>query len=487
MKVLFAFSEVSPFASTGGLAEIAGSLPQALINRPEAGGSVEVARIMPLYRQTAEGGYDLKETGLRLEVPVGLRMLTGEVYVAEAPGPKTYFIRRDEFFDRTHLYGLPDRDYDDNFERFVFFQKAVVSLLDQLGQPYDVVHCSDWQTGLIPLFLRYGVQGMGRMARERTVFTIHNLAYQGNFPGTLYTFTNLPFACFSTPVLEFYGHINFMKAGITTADVVTTVSRTYAKEIRTAEYGFGLHGVLAELPPDRLVGILNGVDYGIWDPSVDVYIAQRYDASDLAGKKVCRNDLLQQMGLKVSEKAPVLGMISRLVDQKGMDILAEAMPSLMAEGVSFVLLGQGQARYEVLAQEWAKRWPDRFGVRLRYDKELAHKIMAGADMLLMPSRFEPCGLNQIFGLRYGTIPVVHATGGLEDTVDDVGAAAREGTGFKFDDFSADALLKSVQRAYKLFSNPAAWLELARRAMAKDFSWQQSAAEYIRLYQALLRP
>ncbi|MBP7830870.1 MAG: glycogen synthase GlgA [Kiritimatiellae bacterium] len=476
MRVLYAASEIMPFGSTGGLADVGAGLPKALMMRHS-----DIARIMPLYRRVAEGGYSLKDTGLRLDIPVGFQMHQAEVWYSEDPPPRTYFIRRDEYFDRSQLYSLPERDYDDNFERFVFFQKAIVSLIDTLQWHPDIVHCSDWQTGLVPLFLKYGIQGAGRKQVERTVFTIHNLAYQGLFPGSQYSQTNLPFFCFNMDCAEFYGNINCIKAGITSSNLVTTVSRTYAQEIRTEEYGCGLHGILAQMG-ERLVGVFNGVDYSLWNPQTDPHLVQTYGPDSLAGKRACKEELLRLMGLTISPDAPLLGMVTRLVDQKGLDILAEAMPDLMSADVGFVLLGAGQDKYQKLCLEWVSRWPGRFAARLGYDNPLSHKIEAGADIYMMPSRFEPCGLNQLYSLKYGTVPVVHATGGLDDTIQNIDADGREGTGFKFRTYTAQGLNHAAQRALALFKHKEVWDTLIRRAMVQDFSWDRAAEDYIKIYQ-----
>lgn len=481
MKIVYIASEIAPFASTGGLGDVGASLP-ACFRRMDA----QVSRIMPFYRSVAEGSVTVKDTGLRLDIPLGFKVYRAEVWIAEEPEPPTYFIRRDEFFDRTHLYGLPDRDYEDNFDRFVFFQKAAVALIDALSLGADIVHCIDWQTGLIPLFLRNGIHGMGRGNREKIVFTIHNLAYQGVFPGSLYSLTNLPFACFSVDTLEFYGNINCMKAGITCSDAVTVPSRTYAQEIQTEIGGFGLHGVLARVE-HRLKGILHGVDYSIWDPGTDRHIAQPYSSGNLEGKRACKSDLIQEAKLNLTLEDPLIGMVSRLVDHKGLDILSEALPSLMKMGVGFVLLGIGAEKYHRCCHEWMSQWPQRFYARIGYDVPFSHRIQAGADMLLMPSRFEPVGLNQLYSMRYGTLPIVHATGGLEDTVQDISdPASGVGTGFKFAAYTPDAMLNAIMRALAVFRDARPqWTAAVQRAMTQDFSWDHAAAEYVQLFRSLL--
>ena len=480
MKILYVASEINPFASTGGLADVTGSLPRALAQEP----GVEICRVMPLYHQLAERGFQPRDTGVRIEVPVGFRTYAAEVWAAEEPTPKTYFIRRDEFFDRSYLYGTPEKDYDDNFERFVFFQKSVVALLDALELKADIVHCNDWQTGLLPLFLRHGVRGTRRDAHERTVFTIHNLAFQGIFPGSAYGITNLPFLYFHIESLEFYGNVNCMKAGITSANCVTTVSRTYAKEIQTEAVGCGLHGLLAKLGP-KLIGIQNGIDYTDWNPAADQQIAGRFDGEKLDGKQACRLSLARLMGLPLKPERPVIGMVTRLTDQKGLDLLAEAMPELMQRDVAVVLLGIGLQKYHDLCRQWAQQWPERFAVKLDYDSALARRIIAGADLVLMPSRFEPSGLNQLYAMRYGTIPLVHAVGGLEDTVEHASADGTAGTGFKYKEHKPSSMLASLDEALALFRQPEAWQKLVMRAMAKNFSWGNAAREYLGIYHSIL--
>jgi starch synthase len=480
MKIVFVASEINPFASTGGLADVTGSLPRALAHEP----GVEVCRVMPLYHQVAERGFQPRDTGVRIEVPVGFRTYPAEIWVADEPAPRTYFIRRDEFFDRTYLYGTPEKDYDDNFERFIFFQKAAVALIDALELKPDIVHCNDWQTGMLPLLLRHGVRGTGRDARERTVFSIHNLAFQGIFPGGAYGITNLPFIYFHLDGLEFYGNVNCMKAGITAANCVTTVSRTYAREIQTEAVGCGLHGLLAKLGA-KLVGLQNGVDYVAWNPATDPQLAAKFEAHQPDGKQACRAQLAHLLGLPLKPERPIIGMITRLTDQKGLGLLAEAMPAFMQRDVALVILGLGQQKYHDACRQWTQQWPDRVAVKLDFDSPMARHIIAGSDLMLMPSQFEPSGLNQLYAMRYGSIPLVHDVGGLADTVEQVSADGTSGTGFKFAAFQPAALLASLDEALALFHRPAEWRQLMTRAMEKDFSWDRTAHDYIRVYQDVL--
>ncbi len=479
MKVVFCSSEIAPFASTGGLGEVSRSLPAALHRL-----GLDVWRVMPMYRQVMEGGHSLSDTGLRLKIPIGFRVHTAEVWIHQDNEAPTYFIRRDEYFDRRELYALPERDYTDNFERFVFYQKAVVALIDALGFAPDIVHGNDWTSGLIPLYLRNGIGGVGRACRERSVFTIHNLAYQGIYPGAEFSMTNLPFACFSIEGIEFFGNINCLKAGLTSSAAATTVSRSYAEEIRTVEGGYGLDGVLRALK-DRLVGIQNGVDEEVWNPARDRLIKFTYDAANPAGKTGCKSALLARSGFARSMDVPLIGMISRLVDQKGFDLLAEAMPALMEMPLKIVLLGSGQEKYQALCMEWARRWPDRFSATLGFDHKLAHRIESGSDMFLMPSRSEPCGLSQLYALRYGTIPIVHATGGLKDTIHEAAEDGAVGNGFLFDEYTVPAFLDSVRRALAFHARRDAWALLMRRAMEADHSWRRAAGVYVELYERIM--
>ncbi|MDD2236353.1 MAG: glycogen synthase GlgA [Kiritimatiellae bacterium] len=483
MKVLFAASEISPYASTGGLADIAKALPDALARL-----DVEVIRVIPCYRQIMERNRNLRDTQMRLQIPVGLSNHTAEVWLDEVDFPKTYYIRRDEFFDRTFLYGLSTRDYDDNFERFTFFQKAVVALIDTLKIKPDIVHCNDWQTGLLPLFLRHGINGGGRAQSERTVYTIHNLAYQGVYPGSSFPVSNLPFSCYNMYEMEYYNQLNCMKAGIVVSQYATTVSKTYASEIRTSEHGCGLEGVLMD-KGDKLIGILNGVDYSEWNPETDRHIAKNYSADDTDGKLTCKADLLQLTGLDPDIERPLIGIVTRLAEQKGLDILAQAIEKIMEHDVSMVILGTGQQKYHDLCTEWSERWKKRFVVRLEYNTELSHKIEAGADFFLMPSRFEPCGLNQLYSLRYGAIPIVHATGGLKDTIrnccDETGNGIPDGNGFVFEQYSGEALYDTLQMALKKYADKTFRQDLMRRNMREEHSWDHAAQEYLDVYHKAL--
>jgi starch synthase len=480
MKIVFCTSECTPYASTGGLADVAGALPVALAENGH-----EVFRIMPLYQHIYKSGISLEATGLSMSIPVGFRHLHSDVYLHKNQGVTTYFIRRDEYFDRSELYGTGNREYDDNSDRFIFFQKAAVELIDAMGLDPDVVHCNDWQTGLIPFYLIHGITGQGRTNSSISVFTIHNLAYQGVYNASEFPSTGLPFACFNMSTMEFYGNMSFLKAGITASDWVTTVSRTYAREIQQPELGFGLDGVLRERSA-ALTGIVNGVDYKSWNPATDPHIKANYTPQKLAGKWTCKEALGSRVELQVSKKVPLIGMIARLVDQKGMDLLARSMKEIMKRDVQMVFLGSGQEIYEKMLESWQEKFPEKFRGIVGFDPALARQIEAGCDLYLMPSRFEPCGLNQLYSLKYGTVPIVHATGGLADTVEQVSENGGEGTGFLFTQYTQTALLEALDAALGLFTKSQTWNAIRRRAMKADFSWTLSAKTYEDLYKKILQ-
>ncbi len=475
MRVLFAASEVAPFAKTGGLADVAGALPRALARL-----GTDVRVVMPKYRSIDAVRYGLRDTGLVLEVPVSSRTERARVLEGRldggngGPAVPVYFLEAARYYDRDGLYGVAGKDYEDNAERFVFFSRAVVELARQGPFAPDLFHGHDWQTGLVPVYVKRLYAGDPRVGGAATVFTIHNLGYQGLFWHYDMHLTGLGWELFTPEGLEFWGKLSFLKAGLVFADLLTTVSPTYAKEIQTPETGHGLDGVL-RARADRLVGILNGIDVDEWKPATDPHIARTYTARALGGKNACKADLQQTFGLPVKPKVPLLGVISRLADQKGFDLLAPILPSLVERGVQFVLLGTGDPAYEDLFRAMARRWPEQIGVRIAYDSVLAHKIEAGADMFLMPSRYEPCGLNQMMSFRYGTVPIVRATGGLDDTV------GEGGNGFKFREYDTAAFLGAIDRALARYQDTKAWQAFVRRGMAADFSWDASARRYLEVY------
>jgi starch synthase len=478
MRVVMAASEVVPYAKTGGLADVVGALPRALQRL-----GIEVAVVMPKYRSITPARFPLRRTDWVLQVPVSTRTVTAGVLQSELDDQvPVYLVEADQYFGRSGLYGTPDGDYLDNAERFAFLGRALPALLQHLGTP-DVLHCHDWQTALAPVFLRTDPARYPSLDRVRTVLTIHNLGYQGLFWHFDWHLLNLDWRYFTSEWLEFFGKINYLKGGIVGADAITTVSPTYAQEIQTPEFGHGLDGVLVARRA-ALTGILNGVDYEDWSPEHDAHIAARYSADDLAGKATCKADLQAEMGLPVDPKVPLIGIVSRLAAQKGFDLLAAVAPQLLRKRLQVVVLGSGDALYQDLFFDLQRRFKKRLAVRIAFDNTLAHKIEAGSDMFLMPSHYEPCGLNQMYSLRYGTIPVVRATGGLQDSVIEFDARRGEGTGFKFMEYTGEALMACIEHALRTFRNATAWGTLTRNAMHADFSWDRSAAAYAELYRRI---
>lgn len=473
LSVIYVSPEAVPFSKTGGLGDVAGALPPAL-----KGLGLAVSVFLPLHRQTATGRFNLTDTGVTVNVPIGAKEVKGHVLRGAHAGVDVYFIKCDEYFDRTHLYTTHEGDYPDNLPRFAFFSRGVLDAVKALKIRPDIIHANDWQTGLIPAYLKDVYKQDPFFSRARTVFTVHNLAYQGLFPADVYGLTGLGKGLFNLKGLEFWGKVSCLKAGIVYSDVITTVSRTYAKEIQTAAYGCGFEGLLKERNDD-LHGIVNGVDYNEWDPAVDEFIPANYSPGNLKGKAVCKKELLKRFGLTMKASAPVIGMVSRFTAQKGFDLVAKAAGDIMKLGAGVVILGDGEKKYQAIAEELSAAYPGRFAVNAAFDNALAHLIEAGSDVFLMPSLYEPCGLNQIYSLKYGTVPVVRATGGLEDTVKAYPLPGA--TGFKFKEYEAAALVEKVKEALLLFKDKKAWKALQDAAMKEDFSWQGSARRYIEIY------
>ena len=462
-------SEAAPLAKTGGLADVVGSLPAAL----RALGD-EVAVIVPRY-----GSIDSKRARLvwdRLAVYLGPTRYDVAIYAAAAEYP-LYLVDCPPLYDRKGFYGEAGMDYPDNHIRFAVFARAALAVARYLFRT-DIFHCHDWQSGLVPAYLRSTFAGDPTFLGSKTLFTIHNLGYQGLFPKSALPEVALDPALFGPDGLEFFGRVSYVKGGIEFADALNTVSPTYAREIQTPEYGFGLDGAL-RARAEVLTGILNGADYREWNPATDPLIPARYSADNLEGKRVCKRELLAELGMPPQAiDRPILGIISRFTPQKGADILAETLARLAAHDLYLVALGTGDPEYEEFFERMGAEYPGRIAVRIAFDDALAHRIEAGADIFLMPSRYEPCGLNQLYSLRYGAIPVVRATGGLDDTIE-------ESTGFKFREYSEAALWMAVETAVEAFSNAAAWRAMMRCAMQKDFSWKVSAVAYSSLYRRLL--
>jgi len=481
MRVLITSSEIVPFAKTGGLADVCGALAKALSRL-----GVEVSLALPLYRCVSAGDFKTELIFESLFIELGHQRFTADIYKGHlTENIDVFFVKRDEFYNRSYLYATPKGDYFDNAERFVFFSKVIIGLSKALNIKWDIIHCNDWQTAIIPVLLK-AVYAEDPLFKDiKTVLSIHNLGYQGIFPADSFFLTGLPPHLFSIDGLEFWGKVNLLKGGIIFSDWITTVSPTYAKEIQTKEFGFGLDGVIGA-NTHKLSGILNGADYSEWSPETDPYILSRYSKKHLLGKTKCKEGILKEFDLssKLMER-PLIGMVTRLATQKGIDLLADAIDDIMAKGAGLVILGKGEERYEELLEALASRYKGKIGVKIAFDSIFAHKIEAGSDMFLIPSFYEPCGLNQMYSLKYGTLPVVYNTGGLADTVVEVDENKGEGTGFKFYDYSKDGLCKAIDKAIRCFSNKKLWQKLIIQAMSCDFSWSEAAKEYLNVYQRLL--
>jgi len=475
MHIAFVASECVPFSKTGGLADVVGALPRAL-----AAAGHEISVFVPRYRLTRIS--EERTVVQSITIPFDDRyrfcsVLSGAGY----PGVRFFFIDYPPYFDRDGLYGTASGDFPDNAERFALFCRAVLEASKILGVP-DIFHCHDWQSALVPVLLRTQYLEDPAFRECGTVFTIHNIGYQGLFPAEILPLLTLPWDLFTITKMEFFGNVNFLKGALAYADLITTVSRKYAQEIQTTEFGFGLDGVLKERA-QTVIGILNGVDYEEWNPETDRFIAAHYSADDLSGKRECKQDLLASFGLgNADPNLPVIGIVSRFAAQKGFDLIGQIVDRLALEDVLLTVLGSGDKLYEEMFLRLCRRVPNKIAVRIAYDNALAHKIEAGADMFILPSRYEPCGLSQIYSLKYGTVPIVRATGGLDDTIDPWDPRTKKGTGFKFQEYTGEALLRTIHQALQLYRDQGSWQKLMRNGMSKDFSWRVSAREYVRSYE-----
>ncbi|MGI9427723.1 MAG: glycogen synthase GlgA [Bythopirellula sp.] len=483
MNILFATAEAVPFCKTGGLGDVCGSLPGELKKLGH-----QPTLILPAFRQAMSSGIPIEETGITLEVPIGQKQVTGTLLRSQLPGCEVpvYLVQQDDYYDRAELYLDEGEDYRDNCERFTFFCRAVLEAIPLLDLQTDLIHCHDWCAALIPVYLktlykdRPGVDGLA------SLYTIHNLAYQGNFWHWDMALTGIDWKYFNWRQMEFYGNLNFMKSGIAFADAISTVSPTYARDIMRPPLSCGLEGSLQHRRND-LFGILNGADYTSWNPSTDPFLGENtYDVNSYeAGKAACKAALQQALGLPVNAGVPLLASVGRLADQKGFDLIARVMQQWAEQHeAQWVILGTGDAKYHRVLEELAANHPQKVAVRLEFSNELAHQIEAAADMFLMPSQYEPCGLNQLYSLKYGTVPVVRETGGLADTVVDASAqtlADRTATGFSFSEYTGLALSDTLQRACATFADQSAWKQLIETGMEQDWSWSQSARRYIELY------
>jgi starch synthase len=489
-NVLFVSSEVYPYAKTGGLADVSYALPQVLREYNQ-----DVRVIMPKYGFIGEKKQKIhiinRLQGMDFNVAGKYTMVNAKssAILTQKTRVQIYLVESDEYFQRPGLYVDPatNKDYPDNDERFYIFALSVFETCKRLLWKPDIIHCNDWQSGLIPALLKSVYKDDPFFEGTKTVFTIHNLAYQGNFPASTFDKLGLPKEMWGPQGVEFYGGMSYLKAGLAYADAITTVSETYAQEIRTPEFGCGLEGLLAKRKKD-LHGILNGIDLTIWNPEKDINIVKPFSIEKLDNKEECKKDLCFSFGLPYKEGVPVLGLIARLSDQKGLDLIAESMDHILKSGAQLVVLGSGDKKYEEFFAKQQKKHPEQVGVHIGFHDNFAHKVEAGADMFLMPSRYEPCGLNQMYSMRYGTVPVVRATGGLADTVIDPEQATRKhpATGFVFEKYDAKAFMKALDRAFTMYKKDREqWRKLQISGMTRDFSWYRSAQKYAELYEKVL--
>lgn len=471
LKVLFASSEVAPLAKTGGLADVSGTLPKALVEE-----NVDARIIMPRYGNITAWQNTLMDFPVRVEDYPDTAIIRETRIWGKVP---VYLVDCYRYFQRNSLYGQPD-----DARRFAFFAKAVIEFLKRFEWKPDIIHCNDWQTGIIPAYIRVVEKESKEFSGLKIVFTIHNLQYQGNFPREAIKYTGLPESVFRMEEMEFYGQFSFIKGGIVYADAVTTVSPNYSKEIQTREYGYGMEGLLAYIS-SKLSGILNGIDTEFFNPETDRYLYHNYGIGNaIEGKQRNKVELQKELGLKVDAQIPLLAYIGRLSEQKGIDLIADVLPKLLDMDVQVVILGTGDKYYEELIATF-KELGDKIACVLKFDEELAHKIYAGSDIILIPSKFEPCGLIQMIAMRYGTVPVARKTGGLADTVFDYDVDREHGNGFLFKEYLGDEFMKAILRALERFNRKEVWNDLVKKDMALDFSWQRAAKEYLKLYSSLL--
>ncbi|MCE5252404.1 glycogen synthase GlgA [bacterium] len=480
MTIVFAASEMVPFCKTGGLADVIGALPSGLA---DLGHDVHV--MLPGYRVIDKSKYSFRRHAGTPVIPVGNRHMPLGISTAKYNRVAVHLLENDEYFNRAGLYGDENGDYGDNGGRFIFFSRAVIEAMKHLRIRPDIIHAHDWQAGLVIAYLKTVYRNDPFFGNTGSLFTIHNLGYQGLFPYDVFAQSGIPPVEYHWTKLEFYNKVSFIKGGIVYADAVSTVSETYADEITGRELGFGLDGLFTSRKHD-LYGIVNGIDYEVWNPSTDAGIPARYSPENLSGKEICRDGLLRACGLKAGKTVPVVAMISRLDDQKGFDILESSVGKLMNFNIRLVILGTGTKDHQETMIRLTERYPRHIHIALMFDNSLAHLIYAGADAFLMPSRYEPCGLGQLIAMRYGTLPVVRATGGLADTVIDEDRYPGSGTGFSFGNYSSDALVDAVSRAVRMFRSPGRqrWQETVKRAMTADFSWKKSAVSYQTLYERI---
>lgn len=489
LKILFVTSEVVPFMKTGGLADVSSALPQML---SEMGHEVRI--VVPKYGAVDERKFKIHEV-VRLkdlQIKIGNKDVVFSLKSCFLPGPKVrvqiYFLDNQEYFgSRNSLYIDPKtgKDYPDNDERFILLSRSVFELISKLGWVPDIIHCNDWQTGLIPAYLKTKFNSDPLFTKFKTLFTVHNLSYQGIFPKSSFAKTELPAELNSEKGLLLNGKINYLKTGLVFADVINTVSETYANEIRTDDkLSSGLKPVLVKRKND-LYGIVNGIDTRVWNPEKDKHLPKKYSAKNIEAKLINKKELADKFGFKYSEDVPIIGLISRLYDDKGLDLVSKIFPNLMKFDIQMVLLGTGDKKYHTFFEKMSRTYKNKFACYLGFNDELAHLIEGGADIYLMPSKYEPCGLNQMYSLAYGTVPLVRETGGLADTVKRFNEKTGEGTGFVFKKYDGAELLKEMNHALKLFKDKKTWMKIVKNGMKEDFSWNSSAKKYLDLYKTIL--
>jgi len=481
MHIVFASSECVPFVKTGGLADVVGALPPELVKLGH-----QVTVYLPFYRQIRmefpEPNYKIRSITIPFQF---YNRFVGVVDGGKIDGVQFYFLECPELFDRESLYAVPEGDYPDNWERFGLFSRAVIEASKQLGVP-QVFHVHDWQSAMVSVYLRTLYYFDPVFQKAGTVITIHNAAYQGRFDPQTTERLLFPWDMFTPEKVEHYDSFNFLKGGLVYSDFLTTVSRKYADEIKTPEFGESLEGIFQTRASD-LSGILNGVDYAMWNPATDQHIAAQYTPENLAGKTECRMDLLRLFGLEeIAPTTPILGIVSRFATQKGFDLLSEIAPQLEKRDLVLLAIGTGEIYYEDFFRDLAERYPRQVSVKITYDETLAHKVEAGSDIFLMPSRYEPCGLNQIYSLKYGTVPVVRATGGLDDTIEEWDRKTGTGTGFKFDSLLPEDFLAAIDRALTVFKDKKTWQKIMRNGMAKSHNWSGPAKEYSAIYERVAK-
>jgi len=476
IKIAFMASEMAPLAKTGGLADVAGALPKYLSRNDR----LEIIAFLPFYREVKKKNLRISRVAenLKLYWPGKENQFALSEY--QANGFKVYLIENDFYFNREYLYSTPQGDYSDNGERFAFFCLASLEALKWINFRADLIHAHDWQAALTFAYLKHQLRTEDFFKNVRSIFTVHNLAYQGLFPKEILNLVGLPERLFNLEDLEFYGEVNFLKAGLLYSEAISTVSPTYGLEIQTPHFGFGLDGVLRKRR-DSLFGILNGIDYQEWNPETDPALPAHYSKDNLAGKSICRMELLRTFNFSVYSRSPVIGMVSRLAGQKGFDLLTESLEEIFKRKVHLVILGTGEQKIQELLLEARRKNSGLLGLKIAFDDRLARLIYAGSDFFLIPSRYEPCGLTQMYSLRYGTVPIVRRTGGLRDSVEEFNPGKSKGNGFLFDDYKSEAMLEALDRALSFYKKEPSWSRLLSNALSQDFSWERSAADYYKLY------